>query len=102
MSLAPETGLTGTYYVIKVKLTGNKDWDYPDALYAIGYKDNSKFGIMDLKTVTDDKNEAFCLSFKVSETDHLWEDCLEEMKVKPPLGNPLLLTDRRYSFVEIT
>ena len=32
----------------------------------------------------------------------VWEDCLDEMRVKPPLGAPIMLIDRRYSFVEIT
>ena len=61
------SGLKGLSYVIKIKLTSNQDWCSPDAIYAIGYKDSSRFRLMDLKSVVDDMNGAFCLSFKVSD-----------------------------------
>lgn len=99
--IAPDTPGQGINYIIKIKITNTQDWKKQDAIYAIGFKGDS-FGLMDLKNVVDDKNGAFCLTFKVCDSDTpAWQECLDEMGVKPPLGSPHMMTDRPYAFSEI-
>ena len=96
----PKTLLPEPSYLIKFKSTTS--WKSNDVIYGLGYKGNSRFGLFEMKSVVEDRNRSACLTFRVSESDTpSWQDCLDEMEDKPPVGQPYMMVDRPYTMAEM-
>ena len=102
MSLIPNhTVIPGISYVMWVR--DSKDYNANDRVYGIVYKGNSKFGHQDFGIVCQRSGKHFWTK-KVNEDipDSSWSQCLDAMGFyKAPIGTPVLLNDRAYTFAEV-
>ena len=101
--LTPETVIPGVVYVVWVK--ESKSPGAFDGLYALISKSASKFGYSDFLHLCEACHGKLFLSQKVNngEENPTWADCLDDLKVfKPPVGSPIVLTQKVYSFAEVT
>ena len=81
----------------------SKDYNANDRVYGIVYKGNSKFGHQDFGIVCQRSGKHFWTK-KVNEDipDSSWSQCLDAMGFyKAPIGTPVLLNDRAYTFAEV-
>ena len=71
-------------------------------MYGFVHKGNSRFGHNDFKDVCVTKNQKIFFTNKVNDGESAtFDECLEFLGEKQqPVGNPILLTDRIYSFAE--
>ena len=94
------TGLKPPYYVLWVRETDA--WGEEDLMYGFVHKGNSRFGHNDFKDVCVTKNQKIFFTNKVNDGESAtFDECLEFLGEKQqPVGNPILLTDRIYSFAE--
>ena len=93
-------GLKPPYYVLWVRETDA--WGEEDLIYGFVHKGNSRFGHHDFKDVCEIKNQKVFFTNKVNDgANATFEECLEFLGERTqPIGNPILLTDRIYSFAE--
>ena len=100
--LAPDTVIEGRSYILCIKDGDVKTG--PDSVYAIVNRGNSRFGYQDFEFVCKTSNKKLFFTNKVNDGQmgSTWAHCVYEMKVKKkPVGNPVCMTDRAYSFSEI-
>ena len=75
----------GPVYVLKLK--SSKSFNSTELLYAIVYKGNSSFGLMNFKEIAEDEHENFCLVQKVDNgLDVTLSQCLDEAGDMKPKG----------------
>ena len=101
--LTPATVIPGVVYVVWVK--ESKAQGALDGIYAVIAKSASKFGYSDFLYVVETCHGKLFSSQKVNNGDEnpSWEDCLGDLEVfKGPVGTPIPLVDRVYSFSEVT
>ena len=102
MSVIPNhTVIPGISYVMWVR--DSKDYNANDRVYGVVYKGNSKFGHQDFGIVCQRSGKHFWTK-KVNEDipDSSWSLCLDAMEFyKAPIGTPVLLNDRAYTFAEV-
>ena len=102
MSVIPNhTVIPGVSYVMWVR--DSKDYNANDRVYGVVYKGNSKFGHQDFGIVCQRSGKHFWTK-KVNEDipDSSWSLCLDAMEFyKAPIGTPVLLNDRAYTFAEV-
>ena len=100
--LAPDTVIEGRSYILWIK-DGDVETG-PDSVYAVVNRGNSRFGYQDFEFVCKTSNKKLFFTNKVNDGQmgSTWAHCVYEMKVKKkPVGNPVCMTDRAYSFSEI-
>ena len=95
-------GLKPPYYVLWVRETDA--WGEEDLMYGFVHKGNSRFGHTDFKDVCEKKNKKVFFTNKVNDGEAAtFEECMDFLgERQQPVGNPILLTDRIYSFAEAT
>jgi hypothetical protein len=101
--LTPDTVIPGVVYVVWVK--ESKTQGALDGIHAVISKTASKFGYSDFMYVVENCHGKLFMSQKINNGDEnpSWKDCLDDLEVfKAPVGNPLSLVDKVYSFSEVT
>lgn len=100
-TLNPNTVVTGTCYIIKIKKSRH-EYDADDLMYVVANKGQGNFGFGRFKTLCEENNGMFCLAHKLHNGNGLtWEDCKESVEDLPPKGNPFLLIERAYTLAEV-
>ena len=75
----------GLVYVLKIK--SSKGYDSTELLYALAFKGDSSFGLMNFKEIAEVENNTFCLVQKVdSGKDVTWSQFLSEAGDLKPKG----------------
>ena len=84
-SYDPNQKFKGPVYVLKIK--SSKDYDSTELLYALAFKGDSSFGLMNFKEIAEVENQTFCLVQKVDNgNDVTWSQCMSEAGDLKPKG----------------
>ena len=91
--------IQGPIYAFRIKR--NNTFDAPELLYSLCVKGSTNFGVMDMDKLGKE-NGRKCLTKRLRDGDSMsWEDCLEAAKGFPPIGAPLQLLERIFTFAEM-
>ena len=88
-------------YVTRIR--ESKDYGADDCFFALATKGNSKVGHGEFDYLCEVNNKGLhTKKVKNGKKDPTWEDCVAELEeATPPKGNPIIFTNRVYSFAEI-
>ena len=76
-TLGSNQKIKGPVYVLKIK--SSKEYNSTELLYALAFKGDSSFGLMNFKEVAEVENRTYCLVQKVDNgNDVTWSQCMSQ------------------------